>query len=69
MSSKIKRTMFTKSMLRDAARAAHRRTHEFALPPLMAQLPGPGKRRDQAALDDRIAWSRASARARRRGLH
>ena len=68
MSSKSKRTTFTKTMLRDAARAAHRRTHEFALPP-MTRLPGPAKRHDPAALDDRIAWSRASARARRRGLH
>ena len=68
MSSKSKRTTFTKAMLREAARAAQRRTDDTALP-LTMRLPSPGKRRDQAAVDDRVAWARASARARRRGLH
>jgi hypothetical protein len=68
MSSKTKRTTITKAMLREAARAAHRRAHEQALQ-LVMRLPSPGKRRDQAVLDDRVAWARASARARRRGLH
>jgi hypothetical protein len=68
MSSKSKRINPTKEMLREVARTVQRRAQQHPLP-FVVRLPGPGNRRDQAAFDDRVAWARASARARRRGLH
>jgi hypothetical protein len=68
MSSKSKRSTPTKETLRDVARTMQRRAAEPSLS-FVVRLPTPGNRRDQGAFDDRVAWSRASARARRRGLH
>ena len=68
MTTKSKRSNFTKEMLREAARSAHRRMQVTTLP-WVVFVPRAAKCGDQAALDDRVAWLRASARARRRGLH
>ena len=68
MPSKTKRSIPTKEMLRDAARDMQRRTSPSTLS-FMVRATDSGTRRDRAACDDGVAWARASARARRRGLH
>lgn len=68
MSSKSKRSTPTKDLLRDVARTMQRRAADPSLS-FVVGAPSSGDRRDPGAFDDRVAWSRASARARRRGLH
>jgi len=64
MSTKSKRVVIPPKITSRGAR----RHAKSVVAPFVARLPGPGNRRD-AACDDAVAWARASARARRRGLH
>ena len=68
MPSKTKRPIPTKEMLRDAVRDTQRRTSPSTFS-FVVRAPASGRRRDRAACDDMLAWARASASARRRGLH